>query len=80
MKQNYNRLLFSLILLLTFVAGAKAQAQVYQDTYFVYSDADMMEITGLTDVGMAATELEIPATVTSVAINAFAAAQAAVEE
>ena len=75
MKKNYNRLLFSLVLLLTFVAGAKAQAQVYQDTYFVYSNADMMEITGLTDVGMAATELEIPATVTSVAINAFADAK-----
>lgn len=71
MKQNYNRLLFSLVLLLTFVLGAKAQAQVYQDTYFVYSDADMKEIIRLTADGQAATELEIPESVTSVESNAF---------
>lgn len=70
MKQNYNRLLFSLILLLTFALGAKAQEA---QECFTYADEGKTVITGLTDVGRAAMTEEwvIPATVTSVQADAL---------
>lgn len=72
MKQNYNRLLFSLVLLLTLVFGARAED--VQVECFEYS-ADGKTIIGLTEEGKSplyGTELVIPVNVTSVTANAFA--------
>ena len=72
MKQNYNRLLFSLVLLLTLVLGARAED--VQVECFEYS-ADGKTIIGLTEEGRSplyGTELVIPVNVTSVTANAFA--------
>lgn len=68
MAQKFDRLVFSLVLLLTFALGAKAQEA---QECFTYADEGKTVIIGLTADGQAATELEIPAIVTSVKSNAF---------
>lgn len=62
----------SLLTLLVFVGiSLKMIAQRVEEGNFVYSDGSKTEIVGLTESGMGANELEIPATVTSVAVDAF---------
>ena len=65
------------LLVLLFLLGVSmgVSAQEQEPELFEYDSEDPTVITGLTEAGMAATELEIPATVTSVAINAFADAK-----
>ena len=65
------------LLVLLFLLGVSmgVSAQEQEPELFKYDSEDSTVITGLTEAGMAATELEIPATVTSVAINAFADAK-----
>jgi len=65
------------LLVLLFLLGVSmgVSAQEQEPELFEYDSEDPTVITGLTEAGMAATELEIPATVTSVASNAFADAK-----
>ena len=65
------------LLVLLFLLGVSmgVSAQEQEPELFKYDSEDPTVITGLTEAGMAATELEIPATVTSVASNAFADAK-----